>query len=202
MNRDICFSFGFIQTEGIRSKKPVGSLSVEPKRTIERQELDRSVMWTINLTVLLLSGCMCAGGVQYTCPALTLVHASGLKFIKSSPTPCVSQLQRATAATSLCVRARFNSSTNRTPPGRTSLEAPAALCPTYSGPSAVLHALAVVWVKYAPFQYERAEEPPSCMTAHTCDDADCCVGETLVSASASTQPLKRRPVADSSCALH
>jgi hypothetical protein len=96
---------------------------------MERKLLKTLAIFTMNLTVLLLSGCMCGGGVQYTCPALTPVHAPGLKFIKSSPTPCDSQLHRATAATSLCVRARFSSSTNRTPPGSTRSEAPAALRP-------------------------------------------------------------------------
>ena len=177
-------------------------MSVEPNRTMERQALDKSAIFTMNLTVLLLSGCMCAGGVQYTCPGLTPVHAPGLKFIKSSPTSCVFQLHRATAATSLCVSARFSSSTNRTPPGSTRSEAPAALRPTYSGPSTVLHVLAVVLVKYAPFQYERAALPPSCITAHTCDDAVCCATVTPISASASTQPLKRRLVADTNCARH
>ena len=156
----------------------------------------------MNLTVLLLSGCMCAGGVQYTCPTLTPVHALGLKFIRSSPTPCVSQLHCATAATSLPESARFSSSTNRTPPGSTRVEALVTLRPTYSGPSAVLHVLAVVWVKYAPFQYERAVVPPSCITVHTCDDAVCCAKVMEISTGAFTHPLNRRPVAVTSCARH
>ena len=41
----------------------------------------------MNLTVLLLSGCMCAGGDHYTCPSLTPVHAPGLRCIRSSATP-------------------------------------------------------------------------------------------------------------------
>ena len=66
----------------------------------------------------------------------------------------------------------------------------------------MLHVLAVVWLKYAPFQYERAVLPPSCITAHTCDDAVCCAEVMSMLAGASTHPLNRRPVAVTSCARH